>query len=117
MDKMKNKGIHMIREGKIDIIDISKLVKSKLNAELVYENWRYSNDVRIIFMCFEKYYFRNNSFAGLSLLITESNLVQTVDIVGFGGGEGLFNLSWGANSEFKESVINIFKEKGFCLNQ
>ena len=50
---MKNKGIHMIREGNIDIIEISKLVKSKLNAELVYENWRYTNDVRSI-LCVSK---------------------------------------------------------------
>lgn len=114
---MKNKGIKLIKEGVSDIQDLSNKVKSNINADLVYESWRYANDVKIIFMCFEKYYFRNNSAAGLSLLITESNLVQTIDVVGFGGGEGLFNLSWGANSDFLESVVGLLKEHGFRENR
>ena len=114
---MKNKGVKMIREGNFDIIEISQLVKSSIQADLVYENWRYSNEVRIVFLCFEKYYFRNNSTAGLSLLITDSNSAQTIDVVGFGGGEGLFNLSWGANSDFLESVVSILKEKGFNISR
>ncbi len=114
---MKNKGIKLIKEGVSDIQDLSNKVKSNINADLVYDNWRYTNDVTIIFMCFEKYYFRNNSAAGLSLLITESNLVQTIDVVGFGGGEGLFNLSWGTNSDFLESVVGLLKEHGFRENR
>ncbi|MHB8097159.1 MAG: DUF6054 family protein [Erysipelotrichaceae bacterium] len=110
---MFDKGLKMIREGYSDCVEISSLIKSKLNADLVYENWRYINDVRIICLCFEKYYFRNNSYAGLSLLITESNLIQTIDVVGFGGGGGPFNLSWGANEDFLQNVINLLDEKGF----
>ena len=67
---MKNKGIKLIKEGVSDIQDLSNKIKSNINADLVYDNWRYTNDVKIIFMCFEKYYFRNNSAAGLSLLIS-----------------------------------------------
>jgi len=110
---MNEKGLKMIREGYSDCVEISSLIKSKLNADLVYENWRYINDVRIINLCFEKYYFRNNSYAGLSLLITESNLIQTIDVVGFGGGGGPFNLSWGANDDFLLSIVNLLTEKGF----
>ena len=90
----------MIREGYADCVEISSLIKSNLSADLVYQNWRYINDVRIICLCFEKYYFRNNNYTGLSLLITESNLIQTIDVLGFGGGAGPFNLSWGADSDF-----------------
>lgn len=110
---MNDKGLKMVREGYSDCVEISSLIKSKLNADLVYENWRCINEVRIIYLCFEKYYFRNNSYAGLSLLITESNLIQTVDVVGFGGGGGPFNLSWGANDDFLLSIVNLLTEKGF----
>lgn len=112
---MFDKGLKMIREGNSDIVEITDLIKSKLNAELVYENWRNSDNVRIVFLCFEKYFFRNNSYAGLSILITESNLIQTIDLVGFGGGAGPFNLSWGADSDFQEIIINILYENGFVI--
>lgn len=88
-----------------------ELIKSKLNAELVYENWQHINDVRIIFHSFENYFFRNNSYAGLSLLITESNLIQIIDVVAFGGGGGPFNLSWGANIYYLQTVVHLLKEK------
>ena len=52
---MKNKGIKLIKEGVSDIQDLSNKIKSNINADLVYDNWRYTNDVKIIFMCFEKY--------------------------------------------------------------
>lgn len=109
---MFDKGLKLIREGYSDCVEISELIKSKLNADLVYENWQHINDVRIIFLSFEKYFFRNNSYAGLSLLITESNLIQIIDVVAFGVG-GPFNLSWGANEDFLEMIVHLLKEKGF----
>lgn len=108
-----NKGLSMIREGFSDVVEVTNLIKSKLNAELVFEKWRYENEVRIVFLCFEKYYFRNNSYTGLSILMVESNSNQTIDIVGFGGGEGPLNFSWGSNSDFLEKVVKILHEKGF----
>lgn len=110
---MFDKGLKLIREGYSDCVEISELIKSKLNADLVYENWQHINDVRIIFLSFEKYFFRNNSYAGLSLLITESNRIQIIDVVAFGGGGGPFNLSRGANEDFLEMIVHLLEEKGF----
>lgn len=47
------------------------------------------------------------------MLITESNLIQIIDVVAFGGGGKPFNLSWGANEDFLEMIVHLLKEKGF----
>ena len=61
----------------------------------------------------EKYFFRNNSYASLNILFTEFDGVQTADIIGSGGGEGLFNISWFANSDLADSAEKILQKYGF----
>ena len=39
--------------------------------------------------------------------------VQTADIVGSGGGEGLWNFSYGANAEFADMAVEVLQEYGF----
>lgn len=39
--------------------------------------------------------------------------MQTADIVGSGGGEGLFNISWFANSDLADSAEKILQKYGF----
>ena len=73
------------------------------------------NEVKIILLTFEKYFWRNGSYAGLTILITESNMHQTADLVGFAGGEGVFNFSWGANKDFTNKCVEILKKEGFRL--
>lgn len=46
-------------------------------------------------------------------MLTESEESQTADIAGFGGGEGLLNISWGANFEFAEKAAEILERCGF----
>lgn len=49
----------------------------------------------------------------MTILLTENNEEQIADIVGSGDGDGISNISWGANTNFAESPINILKEFGF----
>ncbi len=60
----------------------------------------------------EQYYFRNDSYASLTVLLTDGE-TQTADIIGFGGGGGILNLSWGANANFANRAANILTNYGF----
>lgn len=93
--------------------ELSEILKSTINAELISESLRTSESMDIILLTFEKYYFRNGSYASLTVMLTESLAMQTADIIGSGGGEGLLNFSWGANSDFAEDTADILEKYGF----
>ena len=110
---MSGACIKMIRNKQTTIQHISNIIKNDINAELVSESLRTSDSMNVILLTFEKYYFRNGSYASLSVMLTESSDFQTADIIGSGGGEGLFNFSLGANSNFAEITANILEQNGF----
>ena len=82
-------------------------------AELIGIRSHGSPGNQAVLLSCEKYYFRNGSYASLNVLFTEFDGVQTADIVGSGGGEGLFNISLFANSDFAESAETVLKSCGF----
>ena len=96
---------------KID--EASELLKNSVNAELISEVVRTAGSAEIILLNFERFYFRNGSYAGLTVMLTESEESQTADIAGFGGGEGRLNISWGANFEFADKAAEILERCGF----
>lgn len=104
---MASRSLKMTRIGHDDIVNISNNFKIELNSDLVFETWRYVNDVRIVCLTFEKLYWRTGSYAEVTILLTESNLIQTADLVGFAGGYGIFNLSMGFNKDFFENAKQI----------
>jgi len=112
---MASRSLKMTRIGHDDIVDISENFKKEVNSDLVSETWRYVNGVRIVYLTFEKLYWRTGSYAGLTILLTESNLIQTADVVGFAGGEGIFNLNMGVNKDFTENAKQILSKQGFSV--
>lgn len=89
-------------------------LKVKINAELINESSYYiDDDTTVILLVFEKYYMRNGSYAGLTVQLIESKNVQIADIIASAGGEGIFNISWGANSDFAYMAENILRDYGF----
>ena len=46
-------------------------------------------------------------------MLTDDGEVQTADIIGYGGGEGLGNFSWGANRNFAEMAEEVLRKQGF----
>ena len=97
---------------KID--EASELLKNGVNAELISKTCRTVGSAEIILLNFEKFYLRNGSCAGLTVMLTETKESQTADVTGFGGGEGLLNISWGANFEFAEKAAEILERCGFA---
>ena len=98
-----------------ELRDVVKTVRKSLmmDAEVLCEHWREYDQVRACLLSFEKYYFRNGSYASLSMMFVEANGIQTVDCIGSGGGEGIFNLSWGANRNFAKLGYEELLKLGF----
>ena len=59
-------GLKLIYKGNVNVDDLTDLITSNLKSELVYMDYQEFNKVSTTFLSFEKYLFRNNSYAGLS---------------------------------------------------
>lgn len=99
--------------GEKSIASAAAALKNEINAELVAESRRIVGNASVVLLSFEKYYMRNSSYASLTVMLTESDGQQTADIIGSGGGEGIFNISWGANSDFADTAERILLRYGF----
>ena len=105
--------IKMRGNSEVSILEIATHLKRELNtAELLCDNHRRIDFVSVHILTFEKYYFRNGSYASLTVVLTENGDEKTADIIGSGGGEGLFNISWGANSSFARDAENVLRRYG-----
>ena len=98
-----------------DLKDIVTTVRKSLmvEAEVLGEHWRELDDAKVCLLSFEKYYFRNGSYANLTMMFMEADGVQTVDCIGSGGGNGLLNISWGANRNFARMGYDELLKLGF----
>ncbi|MGM9630535.1 DUF6054 family protein [Butyricicoccus sp.] len=111
---MSSVSIRLHGNNATGIEALANALKKEIDAELIAESWRSLNGVRVVLLSFERYFFRNGSYASLTVLLTESEDMQTADIIGSGGGEGLFNISWGANSDFAEMAAELLRKYDFC---
>lgn len=89
------------------IEDLADTLKMEMDAELVAESRRNPGEAKTILLSFERFFFRNGSYAGLTIMLTEYGNMQTADIIGFGGGEGIFNISLGANSKLANTAAKL----------
>jgi hypothetical protein len=83
------------------------------SAELVVKDYTQMGAAGVVFIIFEKYFFRNNSYATLTVLLTHFEGIQTAKVVGSGGGEGLLNISWGANKSLANQAVSTLNKLNF----
>lgn len=95
------------------IRNLADILRREIGADLISESSQEFSDGAVILLCFEKYYFRTGSYASLTILLTERESQQTADIIGSGGGAGLFNFSYGSNSDFAGSAKKTLMNYGF----
>lgn len=96
------------------ITELAGIIEDNFDGELVCSEYQDLNDnTKVLIMNYEKYYFRVSSYVGLSVVITEHNGAQTAVITGFGGGGGLLNISYGANSSFAGKMVELLNKAGF----
>lgn len=86
-------------------------------SELIDRVEREYADGKVTLLCFEKFYFRTSSSAALTIMANETEDATEVEIVSLAGGEGLLNISWGANQDFAQKAINVLKRHGFEIEE
>ena len=102
---MSSAIIKMKREAKTDLAEVSKSILDDFKgdvAELSLEQMSEVNGVKVLLLILERYYMRNGSMA-----------VSTVQIIDSGDGEGLMNISLGANQDFARRVAKVLAKLGF----
>lgn len=92
--------------------ELSEELKSGLWSDVVCEEKRLND--RVILLCVEQFYFRCGGYVSLSVMLIESEEYQEAVVVGFGGGGGLANISWGANKSFASKAVKILSKSGFA---
>jgi len=71
---------------------------------------------KVLMLCYEEFYFRNNSETALTVLITEDdNGQQDINLVGFAGGGGLFNLAWGSDGDIVKRLTKFLQKVGYVV--
>lgn len=103
----------MTGQATLSIEDLPVKLKSEMNADLVDVSWRSIDKVTVVLMVFERYFWRTSSYASLTIMLMDYEGNQTIDIVASGGGEGFFNLSWGANADFAAAAVESLQKYGF----
>ncbi len=58
-------------------------------------------------VCMEKYFFRNDNYAAVTIVFDNINNGNRVSIVGYGGGDGVLNISFGANYDYARGIADI----------
>lgn len=107
-----------ISKYKISTTDIDKLV-NYLAEELSFD-YENSNDDMCLLVS-EEFYFRNNSTQVNMVIVKRDDYSLYVDVIGGGGGTGLFNISlWSEKGYIKRvsKVLNKFIEEfGLTLEE
>lgn len=85
----------------------------RVAPELKDEVSHVQDGVGVYLMVFERYFMRTGSYASLTVCITGDEELVYVDGIGSGGGGGIFNISWGSETDFTIMLEEILKESGF----
>ena len=92
---------------------LTKAQGLSIEAELVFGDVEPLGDAETALLVFEKLYFRNGSYCNLTIRLTSYDYRQKAVIIGSGGGEGLLNISLGANANFAKRALDILTGLGF----
>jgi len=82
------------------------------SAELVYDDFKSPGEGKYIaIMIFEKYYFRAENRASLTVIIDNFHDITSVTAIASGSSQGfIFNFDWGAADNFAENVRKFFRD-------
>ena len=91
--------------------EIVGVIKAGLSSEFVCEAKMLNGNA--VLLCFEQFYFRCSNYVSLSIMLTENEECQEAVVAGFGGGDGLLNMSYGANKSFASKAVKCLCRVGF----
>ncbi|MBR3357292.1 MAG: hypothetical protein IKG46_05615 [Solobacterium sp.] len=84
-----------------------------MNAELVGKEYREYSHEEVLVLVFEKYYMRSSGYGSLTVMLEDDGEEQRAVLIASGGGQGIMNISYGANRKFAESAAEILQECDF----
>ena len=92
----------------------SAVTNSGASVNLVDSTFLKIGETSVNVSVYDKYYMRNSNRASLTLTVAGDENDVYVSAIGAGGGSGaVFNFSWGAESDFVETVINAMRGMGY----
>ncbi len=93
---------------KTDFKDLYELLRSSVGN--VYYSVIDGEPVKIGLIIGTKWFFKTNSDVSVSIIIKQFKEKLLVDIIGYGGREGVFKLGLGVNEDFVNNVLKILKK-------
>ena len=69
--------------------------------------------MQTILYVFERYFVRTENMASLTALFTNDGKAVTVDVIASAAGEGILNITWGANGSFAKMAVDLLAKQGF----
>lgn len=92
--------------------DTFNILRREINAELIYEELKsIDKGMEIAILIFEKYYFRAENRASLTVIVDNLNGNTSLRVIAAGSSKGMFfNFDWGAADNFAESVRKILNQ-------
>lgn len=112
---MAGTAIRMCAEGTCTLSEIHRKIHYIRGAEQVFHQELQFGDTNVCLLVYEKYYFRVNSYASLTVLLTQCGGRQAAQIIASGGGSAMSNVSLGANKKFAEECAHALEEAGFSV--
>lgn len=113
---MAGTNIRMIGDGSHSLSDIHASIHYIKGAEQVFHQEMRFDRTDVWLLVYEKYFFRNNSYASLTVLLTQQDEKQTAQIVVSGSGAGMANVSLAAGGQLAKECVQALAEVGFTVD-
>jgi hypothetical protein len=88
------------------------LADAEIKETLVFQDYKVAlggvtDEQAIAILVFEKYFFRINSSATLTITISNFEGETTVKCISTGNGDGIFDIGWGAGKSFIKPIRKV----------
>ncbi|MGM0846461.1 MAG: DUF6054 family protein [Bacillota bacterium] len=100
-----------VKKKPLDTVSLI-LSDSDYQQELAFQDYMVAdltddNTKAIAILVFEKYFFRNNSTATLTVTVSDFEGETTVKCISTGNGDGVFDIGWWAGKSFMKPLRKI----------
>lgn len=109
-------AVRMTARESCDLQKLQDAIGSIEEIELKKQIIHGSSDSFVLLLVYEKCFYRIQSYASLTVLVTHHDGLQTVDIIPSGGGEYWINNSWGAEEQLAKSCVQALIPLGFAVD-
>ncbi|WP_042272169.1 DUF6054 family protein [[Clostridium] dakarense] len=91
--------------------EAQEIINREIDSDLVdYQRYELGDDKFILISLYEKYYFRNDSTAALSITIDNVSGLTKIKAVSTGSSIGLLFIDFGASKNFVSSIKKALKD-------